>query len=248
MKLTTASIIIAAAIGLHINGIAGASIVNRHVKSMTATHLFPEAHYGIEVDASEKSWGEVEKVATRRKDRFIGRAWLGNTLLREMREFAGVDSPDLSSGDALHKIKMTHLVTTTPLHTDVIVGGGDRTYEGSSLQVGFYVLNDNPHAYFETNEGKLCIPIVKGSFITFDGRRPHRTVIADGSVDLLGPFDLQSMKCVAATLAIKSTYEDHGEVKTVVGRRQLGEETDPEMSISGSVFRGIKLDDNMEIF
>ena len=239
MKLTSASIIIAAAIGLHINGIAGASIVNRHVKSMTATHLFPGAHYGIEVDASEKSWGEI---ATTRKDRSFGSAWLGDTLLREMREFAGVDSPDpdFSSGDVLHEIGMTHIVETSPLHTDGVVGDQVMVSAGSSQ--GFYVLNDNPHAYFEMNDDELCIPILKGNFITFKGHRPHRTVIDDGSVDLLGPFDLHSLKCVrpcyCSTGVVTGTQDDGS-------GRQLGEETETVKTISGNVFRGTKYDDNM---
>ncbi len=144
MKLTSASIIIAAAIGLCVNGVTGASIVDRHVKSMaTAPYLFPGgADFGIEIDASEKTWGGV--TATTRTDRYFGSAWLGNDLLREMQEFAGVSSPDLSSGDILHKMTTTHLVKTSPLHTDGIVDGQDRACVGSSLQVGFSVLNDNP--------------------------------------------------------------------------------------------------------
>ncbi len=241
MKLTTGSIIIAAAIELRTNGVTGASIVDRHVKSIAAPHLFPGAQYGIEVDASEKSWGEI---ATTRKDRSFGRAWLGKSFLREMREFAGVNSPDLvsSSGDVFYNMRMTHIVETSPLHTDAIVDGGGRVSAG--LSQGFYVLNDNPHAYFETNDDELCIPIMKGNFITFNGHRPHRTVIIDGSVDLLGPFDLHSLKCVAE---IKAAFTASGSVHGRKDkRRQLGNETDTERLISGQVFRGIKTDGNTD--
>ncbi len=239
MKLTSASIIIAAAIGLPINGVTGSSIVDRHVKSMTATQLFPGEKFGVDIDASEKSWGEI---ATTRKDRSFGSAWLGRPFIQEMREFAGVNSPDpvSSSGDVLHKMRMTHIVKTSPLHADGIVDGGGRFSAGSSMQVGFYVLNDNPHAYFETNDGELCIPIVKGNFITFNGRRLHRTVIADGFVDLLGPFNLYSLKCVEGYYG---AWQEGGEVTGTNGRRrQLGNETDTRL-ISGRVFRGIKYDD-----
>jgi hypothetical protein len=42
------------------------------------------------------------------------------------------------------------------LHRD-----GISEYE-ACLQVGFYVLNDNPDAHFETKDDELCIPIMKG--------------------------------------------------------------------------------------
>lgn len=253
MKLTTASIVIAAAIGLRTNnGVTGASIVDRHVKSMTAPRLFPGAQYGIDVDASEKSLSEM---ATTRTDRSFGTAWLRDSFVREMREFAGVYSPDrdyFSSGDVLHKMRMTHIVKTSPLHTDVMVGSvGDRASVGSSQ--GFYVLNDNPHAYFEMNDDELCIPIITGTFIIFNGRKPHRTVIADGSVDLLGPFDLRSLKCVAFTQggdlpsfqwAFSSGIGSVTGTKDSGGGRQLDEETtDPEKPILGHAYRGLQLDD-----
>ena len=164
---------------------------------MTATNLFPGAHYGIEVDASEKSWSDLVNT---RADRSFGRVWLEKRFIREMQEFGGVSSsPDLSrsSGDALTKMRMTHIVKTSEWHTDGIVGGGRL-----SAAQGFYVLNDNPHAYFETDDDELCIPFVKGSFIAFNGRKPHRTVINDGSVDLLGPFDLPSLKCVVSGVLV----------------------------------------------
>ncbi len=237
MKLPSALIIIAAAIGLRTNGVTGASIVDRHVKSMTATQLFPGEKFGIEVDASEKSWGEI---VTTRGDRSFGSAWLGNSFIQEMQEFAGVNSPDpvSSSGDVLHNMRMTRLVQTSEWHTDVIVGGGGRVSAGSSQ--GFYVLNDNPDAHFEMNDDELCIPVVKGTFVTFNGRTPHHTVITDGFVDLLGPFDLHSLKCVA----FGATWQEIGDVTgTQSGGRQLGNETDTRL-ISGRVFRGVNTDGN----
>lgn len=238
MKLTSASITITtAAIGLRTNGngVMAASIVDRHVKSMTATNLFPGVHYGIEVDASKKSWGEVVFTKT---DRFIGSAWVGNPFLREMQEFVGVYPPDLLSGDDSQEMIITHLVKTSQWHTDGL-GIGDGTAQG------FYVLSDNPHAYFETNHDELCIPIVKGDFITFNGRMLHRTVIANGFVNLLGPFDLRSLKrvCVQRKIAHGSTVSDKGDAKDRQDvERQLGEETGTEKLISGQVFRVVDFD------
>ncbi len=89
---------------------------------------------------------------------------------------------------------------------------------------------------------------MKGIFITFDGRRPHRTVIADGSVDLLGPFDLRGLKCVADWSATNA-IQGRGDTTPVKdSTRQLGEESDTDMTISGQVLRSIKFDENNEIF
>lgn len=138
-----------------------------------------------------------------REDRYYGSAWLGSSFLRQMQQHAGVDLSSSSSDDVvdtsddtvLHKMKMTHIVKSSPWHTDVMVEERSTTPK----QVGFYLLNDNPRAYFETKDVDLCIPILKGSFVTFNGRRPHHTVIMDGHVDMLGPFDVFSAKGVDGT-------------------------------------------------
>ena len=116
MKLSSFIVATSAAIGLCIGPVMGASLVDRHVKSMTNAHLFPGASYGIVVDASEKSSGEgldsygrpisvadsserprtSNKYVTPRSDRYFGTAWLGTSFRREMQEFAGVDIVDAS--------------------------------------------------------------------------------------------------------------------------------------------------------
>jgi hypothetical protein len=60
------------------------------------------------------------------------------------------------------------------------------------LQVGMFFSNTNEDAYFETEDGDLCIPIVAETFVSFDGRVPHRTVVMSGHVDMVGPFSLSS--------------------------------------------------------
>ena len=142
-----------------------------------------------------------------REDRYFGSAWLGSSFLRQMQQHAGVDLTSSSSSSSeknmvdtsddtvLHKIKMTHIVKSSPWHTDVMVEERSTTPK----QVAFYLLNDNPMAYFETKDVDVCIPILKGSFVTFNGRRPHHTVIMDGHVDMLGPFDVFSAKGVDGT-------------------------------------------------
>jgi hypothetical protein len=115
---------------------------------------------------------------------------------------------DAYAGDsALHEVKMTHLMKTSPRHTDGVEGEDGVYNRKSQLQVGFYVINDNPDAYFEVDGGDdWCIPIVGGTFVTFDGLRPHRTVISAGHVDLLGPFDMKSGKCVVSSDLIHIHY------------------------------------------
>jgi hypothetical protein len=39
---------------------------------------------------------------------------------------------------------------------------------------GGYILNNNPDAHFEMDDDELCIPVVGGSFVTFNGLRPHQ--------------------------------------------------------------------------
>ena len=105
---------------------------------------------------------------------------------------------------------MTRLMKTSPRHTDCVKGEDGAVHPKSQLLVGFYVISDNPDAYFEVDGGDdWCIPIVGGTFVTFDGLRPHRTVISAGHVDLLGPFDMKSGKCVWMLLQ----DEDGGETK-----------------------------------
>ena len=82
---------------------------------------------------------------------------------------------------------------------------------------------------------------MKGSFVTFNGLELHRTVITDGAVDLLGPFDMVSAKCVASYDCnyIMVSLKSSGDVKSYRGKRQLTEEVGNETIISGKVFHGI---------
>ena len=243
----------------------GASLVDRHVKSMTNTQLFPGKDFGIIVDANEKcaaegldSYGRPfgfadltnnpsKSYVKPREDRYRGMSWLGASFLREMQEFAGVDlaSSDVmetSDDDVFYKMKTTHIVKSSPWHTDGIEGSRQGFRE--SWPVGFYFLNDNPDAFFEFDDDELCIPIVKGNFVTFNGKKLHHTVITDGFVDLLGPFDLKSAKCVGKIIACMwASLTMEGDVEGVQQRRKLNEEgVDTDMIISGQAFYGISYD------
>jgi hypothetical protein len=152
-----------------------------------------------------------------RDDRYFGSAWLGSPFLRQLQKQAGVfdltssmssdNVADTSDENVVHTMKMTHIVKSSPWHTDVMFSDRKTSShnDGGAIvevpkQVGFYLLNDNPNAYFEINDDvEWCIPIVKGNFITFNGRKPHHTVIMNGHVDMLGPFDVFSAKGVDGT-------------------------------------------------
>ena len=239
----------------------GAALVDRHVKSMTNTHLFPGKDFGIIVDATEKcaaegldSYGRPfgfadltnspsKSYVKPREDRYRGMSWLGASFLREMQEFAGVDlaSPgiaDTSNDDAFYKMKTTHIVKSSPWHID----GVESSRQGfrEPWPVGFYILNDNPNAFFEFDDDELCVPIVKGNFITFNGHKLHHTVVADGFVDLLGPFDLKGAKCVGR---IHHIYATSAPTVGVQQRRKLNEEgVRAETAISGQAFYGFFFD------
>ena len=81
-----------------------------------------------------------------------------------------------------------HLTKTSSWHTDCEIG----SIKKDELQVGFFFRNTNNDAYFETKDGDLCIPIVEGNFVSFNGRLPHRTVVMSGHIDMVGPFSLSS--------------------------------------------------------
>lgn len=193
------------------NGVvASLAVANRHahVVPMTGALLFPDASYQITVDATKMSDAQgryyqysligvdYDKRETN-DQRIYGSVLVGSSFLRKMQEQAGIalesSSLDTSDDAVHHELEMTHLIKTSSRHTDVKVFS-KRSKHGS-LPVGFYVMNHNPDAYFEIDDD-LCVPMVEGTFVSFDGLRPHRTVVNAGYVDLLGPFDILGGKGV----------------------------------------------------
>ena len=78
------------------------------------------------------------------------------------------------------------------------------------LQVGLFFSNTNEDAYFETKDGDLCIPIVEGNFVSFNGLVPHRSVVMSGHIDMVGPFSLSSdvLVNVAMIFDITSKFQE----------------------------------------
>ena len=212
MKLT--SIVAAAVVGL-LSATRNGAVANRHVIPMPSASLFSEANYFIIVDAAEMSDTQGNCLHINNgvnDDRIFGNVLVGHGFLRQMQLQSGISlessSLDTSDDALLHKRRMTRLVKSSRRHTDVIVGASRKSsnQQRGSLPVGFFVLNSNPDAYFETDDHELCIPMVEGTFVTFNGLRPHRTVINAGHVDLIGPFDMESGNGVVSSDLVHHSY------------------------------------------
>ena len=147
-------------------------------------------------------------------DRIFGSVLVRHGFLSHMQQLSGISlessslALDTSDDALLHKLKMTHLIKSSPRHTDVIVGASRKSsnQQIGSLPVGFFIMNSNPDAYFEMDDDSLCIPMVEGTFVTFNGLRPHRTVIKSGHVDLIGPFDMESGNGVVSSDLVHHSY------------------------------------------
>ena len=93
-----------------------------------------------------------------------------------------------------------HLTKTSARHVDcTMTVEGDKItnhpLEKSDGLTSFYVQQADD-AYLETDDDELCIPLVEGSAVSFNGGLPHRTVVKSGSVKLVGPFFLSSFASV----------------------------------------------------
>ena len=108
----------------------------------------------------------------------------------------------LRNGDRTHDdvmVQTTYLTSTSERHEDGMIdeisgcklpvhafGGGN--------QVGFIPVNTNKDAHLDVDDS--CFPIEEGKLVKFDASSPHHTVVNRGHVNLIGPFQLHSMKDV----------------------------------------------------
>jgi len=102
--------------------------------------------------------------------------------------------------EAVHQVQTKRFMETSPLHRDFYTDeqGVGHSAGGENGMVGFIFANTNEDAHFETNDGSLCFPVVEGTFMSFDGNIPHRTVVKSGHVELIGPFLLPSSKVASS--------------------------------------------------
>jgi len=127
-------------------------------------------------------------------------------------------------GASFQEVQTLHLTKTSARHVDcTMTVEGDKVtshpLEKSDGLTSFYVQQADD-AYLETDDDELCIPLVEGSAVSFNGGLPHRTVVKSGSVKLVGPFFLSSFASVGMLL-----QGVVGEVAEVLGYFILAEAT-----------------------
>ena len=87
-----------------------------------------------------------------------------------------------------HDMITTVITRTTSMHRDYSRDiNGKRQLVTTPTSIIF--MNNNPDAYLNLDEEGMSIPIIKGSLVKFDGSKLHHTIINDGIVQLVGPFE-----------------------------------------------------------
>ena len=118
-----------------------------------------------------------------------GTSLIKSSLKNLLSKTANQDSDACASSmdsSGWHEVQTTYLTATSNYHQDHKHNDGTLVEE----EVGFVALNTNYDAYFDHPDMK--VPIREGVFVRFKGSEPHRTVVNNGKVHLLGPFDLKS--------------------------------------------------------
>ena len=195
MKLSTAIIIITAAVSALTPGAAARSIVT----PLSGINLFPASNYEIDVNAANTSaidgLGPLYGRLGLTRARAYGVATLHPPLLGRIEEKVGRDNINAAM-DVVSQVQTLRLRVSGAWHTDVEVDERpqqSKPPKDKPLQVGLFFTNTNKDAYFDTMDGELCIPVKEETFVSFDGRLPHRTVVMSGHADMLvGPFSLSS--------------------------------------------------------
>jgi hypothetical protein len=100
---------------------------------------------------------------------------------------ASGDTPQVQEPE----VYISSILHSTPVHKDSIVDKNDKPFDPDGFKVGFVFLDNNDEGYFLHGQDK--IEAKKGSFVTFEGRVEHHTVVPSGAknpMHLLGPFTL----------------------------------------------------------
>jgi hypothetical protein len=93
------------------------------------------------------------------------------------------------------EVYISSILRSTGVHKDSIVDKNDKPLDPDGFKVGFVFLDNNDKGYFLHGQDK--IEAKKGSFVTFDGRVEHNTVVPSGAktpIHLLGPFTMTTDK------------------------------------------------------
>ena len=193
MKLSTSTALIIAAAGSILTGAAARSIVS----PLSEINLFPRANFEVEVNAAHAN--SVDGLGLlyghHGFTRTYGMASIYPAFLGRIKQQLGTDNINAAALGGVNQVQTLRLMGTSPWHTDRERDGRHqkrKAPKNDKLQVGLFFSNTNEDAYFETKDGDLCIPIVEGIFVSFDGRVPHRSVVMSGHIDMVGPFSLSN--------------------------------------------------------
>ena len=244
MKLSTSAAIILAAAGDSIlKGAAARPIVS---PLSGGSHLFPQANYDVEVDAAHENAvdGLGSLYGRHGLNRAYGKASISPALLSHIEQTLGTDIAAVLG--EVSQVQTLRLTKTSSWHTDCEMDGPKKrtSSKKDQLQVGLFFSNTNKDAYFETKDGDLCIPVVEGNFVSFDGRAPHRSVVKSGHIDMVGPFSLSSdgfVNIAMMTLLLQSKVETMPPRQSFIDdgsltRRQLSAEN--SSNIEGGLLMG----------
>ena len=192
MKLSTAIIITAA-----VSALTPGAVARSIVTPLSGTNLFPGANYEIDVNAAQANSidGLGRLYGRQGLTRAYGVASLYPAFLGQIEEKVGPEMINAAM-DTVSQVQTLRLTGTSPWHTDCerdrVTQKCKTLTKNKPLQVGLFFSNTNEDAYLDTMDGELCIPIVEETFVSFDGRLPHRTVVMSGHADMVGPFSLSS--------------------------------------------------------
>lgn len=189
MKLSTAAIILASG-----GSILKDATARSTVSQLGGINLFPQANFDVEVDAAHANSADGLGSLPLFGRRDYGMASLRLALLSHIQQTLGTDLSNAAALGEANRVQTLRLMETSPWHTDCEMDGTQKrtSPEKDELQVSFFFSNTNEDAYFETKDGNLCIPVVEGNFVSFNGRVPHRSVVMSGHIDMVGPFSLSS--------------------------------------------------------
>eukprot|EP00984_Skeletonema_dohrnii_P034572 scaffold33594_cov201-Skeletonema_dohrnii-CCMP3373.AAC.6 len=138
-----------------------------------------------------------------------GAASIYPSLLTKIKKVIG---PRINSAalEEVRQVQTLHFVESTAPHVDIHMDAETHKFNKWLKHddvVGMIFGNTNEGAYFETDDGELCVPVVEGIFLAFDGSIPHRTVMKSGHVNLIGPFLLSSEVLPAGSAVSKGGPE-----------------------------------------
>ena len=135
-------------------------------------------------------------------------ALTGYKFSSHMYEYPLLPNDDAELNDGVSfPVQITTLTSTSRPHVDHFQANRHnkrRRRVKPDERVAFVMLNSNEKAHFDHHgeeydrdgDGGMCVPVVKGKVVHFDGSVPHNTIVNSGFVQLLGPFHASSMTSV----------------------------------------------------